>query len=370
MKEKIVFVVNISLDKMGSLTIFHQFMDAMKLQQDNIKYYIFCRLDEMLKFHSENIIIEILNLSRIDRFRFESCYLLEWSKRNKVKADLIISLQNTSIKYFDNIPQIILFQQSIPLSDYHWNIFVKNERQMFFYKYIYPIFVRRYIKSNTTIVTPTHWVKNAIVKKWNINPGQIQVIYSQLRTIEPNKIKVINLDHSLYHMFYPANAAPHKNHGIILLAIYNLKKINSELFRKIILHLTFNKTDSEAISKLVDQLGLNDAVSFEGRIDFENVLSFYKESDLLLYPSFIESFGLPLIEAASFGIPIIASNLPYSREVVSEYPGVVYVNYNCPEDWAYAINEQYNKKSRYPGYSVSFESGWANFMNLIQEKLN
>jgi glycosyltransferase involved in cell wall biosynthesis len=38
----------------------------------------------------------------------------------------------------------------------------------------------------------------------------------------------------------------------------------------------------------------------------------------LLFPSFAEGFGLPLIEAAGLGIPIIASDLAVFREIVSE----------------------------------------------------
>jgi glycosyltransferase involved in cell wall biosynthesis len=40
----------------------------------------------------------------------------------------------------------------------------------------------------------------------------------------------------------------------------------------------------------------------------------------LLFPSLAEGFGLPLVEAAALGTPVIASDLPVIREVLGDYP--------------------------------------------------
>ena len=37
-------------------------------------------------------------------------------------------------------------------------------------------------------------------------------------------------------------------------------------------------------------------------------------------PSFVEGFGLPIIEALKLGTPVIASDLPVYREIVAEMP--------------------------------------------------
>jgi alpha-1,2-rhamnosyltransferase len=44
----------------------------------------------------------------------------------------------------------------------------------------------------------------------------------------------------------------------------------------------------------------------------------YKRAHCLLQTSVIEGFGLPIIEAASFGLPIIASDIPIFREVAQD----------------------------------------------------
>ena len=44
----------------------------------------------------------------------------------------------------------------------------------------------------------------------------------------------------------------------------------------------------------------------------------YRNSDVLLYPSRDEAYGLAALEALSYGIPVIASNLPSLREIVED----------------------------------------------------
>tara|TARA_Y100000768_G_C23971723_1_gene680889 strand:+ start:426 stop:1547 length:1122 start_codon:yes stop_codon:yes gene_type:complete len=368
--KKTVFVVNLSKDKKGSLNTFFQALDAIQLKEKDYECYVFCRLEEILKYQSKNIHVVLLELNKFKRFFFESKFLRIWSKKNNIYADLVISLQNTSIKYFKNIPQIILLQQSIPLSNTKWNLLKKAHLRMWFYKHIYPFFIRRYINNQTTIIVPTKWMRNTIIKKWGMKKDQVKVVYSQFRSINQDDFTDIGLDNSKFHIFYPSNSAPHKNHTMLILAFVELKKKYPLVFKNIILYLTLNKNDSFEIESLVDKHKFDNNILFEGEMDYSRVLSFYKFSNLLAWPSFIESFGLPLLEAARFGIPIIASDLPYAREVISGYKGVKYVNHKNPTEWADAIVDAYSKKSKHQEYIPVFDSDWSDFIKIINQKLN
>jgi glycosyltransferase involved in cell wall biosynthesis len=52
------------------------------------------------------------------------------------------------------------------------------------------------------------------------------------------------------------------------------------------------------------------------RADDEELASFYRNSHALLFASLAEGFGIPLLEAASHGLPIIARDTPTSREIL------------------------------------------------------
>lgn len=60
----------------------------------------------------------------------------------------------------------------------------------------------------------------------------------------------------------------------------------------------------------------------QGLIDFPGVVSdtasLYGRGDVFVYPSVVESFGHPLVEAMSAGLPIIASDMPINRELARD----------------------------------------------------
>lgn len=74
------------------------------------------------------------------------------------------------------------------------------------------------------------------------------------------------------------------------------------------------------------QLGIAKRVIFVGRVPEEALISWYQQSDILLFPSTTgaEAFGLVAVEAAACGLPVIASDLPGVRTVVrSEQTGLL-----------------------------------------------
>jgi len=48
----------------------------------------------------------------------------------------------------------------------------------------------------------------------------------------------------------------------------------------------------------------------------DGIINLYSNSSALIFPSLFESYGLPLVEAKQYGIPIIASELDYVRDIV------------------------------------------------------
>ena len=70
--------------------------------------------------------------------------------------------------------------------------------------------------------------------------------------------------------------------------------------------------------------------------DDTTLAQLYQTSSALLAASYDEGFGLPLIEAARHGLPIIARDIPVFREVASEH--AYYVTADTPEQMASAIN--------------------------------
>ena len=85
------------------------------------------------------------------------------------------------------------------------------------------------------------------------------------------------------------------------------------------LYLTISKADypllTEWIDRQIHERGLH--ISNLGAIPPEGIVKIYSKGSALIYPSLVESLGLPLIEAREAKVDIIAAELDYVRDVVS-----------------------------------------------------
>lgn len=71
-----------------------------------------------------------------------------------------------------------------------------------------------------------------------------------------------------------------------------------------------------SLLRAVQEAGLGDSVSLPGFLSDEQLLSVIGASELILFPSLYEGFGLPLLEAMACGVPVIAGRNSSLREVM------------------------------------------------------
>jgi glycosyltransferase involved in cell wall biosynthesis len=64
--------------------------------------------------------------------------------------------------------------------------------------------------------------------------------------------------------------------------------------------------------------GLSDRLENAGEVDSANISTLYESLDIFVFPSLVESFGFPLVEAMTKGLPIVAADTPSNREIVAD----------------------------------------------------
>ena len=115
-----------------------------------------------------------------------------------------------------------------------------------------------------------------------------------------------------WDFIYVADGEAHKNHrrlveAWVLLARQGLKPT---------LALTLSDRDAKLIAWINHQVREHELqISNLGHLPHDKALALYGQSLALMFPSVSESFGLPLIEARQVGLPILASELDFVRDV-------------------------------------------------------
>lgn len=101
---------------------------------------------------------------------------------------------------------------------------------------------------------------------------------------------------------------------------------------------------SEQESNLLSRIGIKDRVSLFNNINDRQLCDLYNQAAAFVYPSHYEGFGIPLLEAMACGCPVIASDIPSTREVVDNIP--FYFEVAKPEDLENALNACIEKNLR------------------------
>lgn len=107
--------------------------------------------------------------------------------------------------------------------------------------------------------------------------------------------------------FYPANLWPHKNHETLLHAFASYSREAGREAWDLV--LTFHKNPRAAELEILAQtLGVSKGVRFAGFVSERDLHLLWNSAGALVFPSLHEGFGIPLLEAMHYGVPIIAGS--------------------------------------------------------------
>jgi len=191
------------------------------------------------------------------------------------------------------------------------------------------------IKKAKKIIVPSKATKSDIIKYFKVKPEKIEVIYEGVdfekkptivNPSNPSPIETCPDEKSGYgtgfykkedtskYILYVGVWRNHKNLvGLIKAFDILLKKYKVDC--KLVLGGKENPYYPE-IRKTWQDLCLEKNIIRPGFIAKEELPFFYKSAELVVVPSFYEGFGLVGLEALSFGIPVVCSDIPVLREIL------------------------------------------------------
>ncbi|PIY96471.1 MAG: hypothetical protein COY66_04030 [Candidatus Kerfeldbacteria bacterium CG_4_10_14_0_8_um_filter_42_10] len=175
-------------------------------------------------------------------------------------------------------------------------------------------------KRSKKVITVSKFSKQEIIKHFGLPDEKVAVTYE---ACDPPKIlndsfKELARKFQITKPFllYVGNTYPHKNLERMLAAFRKLVR-NEQLNIQLVL---VGKEDyfSKRLKAKAEELELKDDVIFTGFVADQELPLFYKNASLYVFPSSIEGFGLPPLEAMSYGLPVASSNAPCLPEILQD----------------------------------------------------
>lgn len=167
------------------------------------------------------------------------------------------------------------------------------------------------LKMASLIIVASHKTAHD-VRQFEIDESRIRVINPTLtyRSSQLPNRRVQN------RLLFIGNLEPRKGAEVAIRALSLIRDLNFSLdivggHLRQEQHFLFLKT-------IVEGLGLHDRVTFHGKVDGESLVYFYRRSDIFVFPSLHEGYGTVLLEAMSFGLPIVASDIAPINEVITD----------------------------------------------------
>jgi len=174
--------------------------------------------------------------------------------------------------------------------------------------------IARAVRRARRIVTVSETVKAQIREYFRIPEESITVILEAASSLPPCGVGWTAPVRGEY-VFTPGNAYPHKNIMTLLRAFkeYTVRCPSSDLA---LVLCGQNDVFRERMIDAIRENGLETRVVHLGHVSQEDLSCLYRNALALIFPSLDEGFGLPLLEAAECGTPVLASDIAVFHEVL------------------------------------------------------
>ena len=343
MNKKTIVLSGINLIEGGPLTIYEDCLRCVeKYFLENYEIVALVHNRELFsEFDSKIKFIEFMDSKKsyLKRFYYEYFYFKRLSK--KLKPYLWFSLH-------DMTPNVVTDKRAVychnPIIFYDVKRKdVINEFKMFmfskFYKYIYKI----NIKKNNFVVVQQDWIRKRFKKIFKIK--NVVVAHPNV-VIDDSNNNYKNTKIVKNSFLYPSFPRIFKNFEVICKAVEILENKNIENFK---VYLTIDGSENIYSKEIVEKYGRLKCIEFIGLQTRENLMKYYSKIETVIFPSKLETWGLPISEAKAFGKNIILADLEYAHETLGTYEKVMFFGPDDAEKLAekmeMLINDDENMKN-------------------------
>lgn len=360
-EKKMLVLSGINLYEGGPLSIYYDCLDAILEMKYNCQYNVVAFVHKKELFSKYSQVIKIIELPQsrknyFFRLYYEYIYFYFFSKKNKV--DVWISLHDITPKVIANRIYTYCHNPSPFMKKNIKNVKYSFTNVMFslFYKYLYRI----NIKSATAIIVQQDWIRKEFLEMYPVR----NVIVAKPSI----KIDFSFVDKSIENIktcfVFAAYPRWFKNFEVICEAAKLIESYDFEIW------FTINGTENRYSKELYGKYKDIKKIKWLGLKTRQEVFNLYNFSNCMIFPSTVETWGLPITEYKETGKPIILADLPYAHETVGNYKKCTFFD---PND-CYMLADQMktvilNNEHFVPHKQIPIEEPFFNNWNSLLEIL-
>lgn len=176
----------------------------------------------------------------------------------------------------------------------------------------------------SAVIAVSNFGKKEIEEHYRIEPEKVYAIYNggseDFRPLDKaTSQKIVKEKYKIESPFILdiSRLEPHKNVISLILSYIDLRNNNVNLWHKLV--IVGNRAfGSHKIIEMAKESKYSSDIIFVDYVAQDDLNVFYSASDLFVFPSLNEGFGLPVVESMASGTPVITSNVTALPEVGGE----------------------------------------------------
>lgn len=223
----------------------------------------------------------------------------------RLRADVWLSLHDISPSVVAR-RRIVYCHNPAPFHQLRWHELWLDWRFGLFCAF-YGRLYRINIRSSDLVIVQQAWLREEFKKRF----GVANVLVSRPHLPEPTERVREPHPQGRVVFFYPFFPRVFKNAEVILQAAALLARQGIHDFKVV---LTITGTENRYTKWLTRSFGTPQNVDLVGRLSRSEVFEHYRQADCLIFPSRLETWGLPISEFSASGKPMLLADLPYAYE--------------------------------------------------------
>ncbi|MEH8223501.1 glycosyltransferase [Aeromonas veronii] len=316
-----VVLSGVNLVEGGPLSVYRSAIKAFSKKDCQIVCLV-NRSELFQDLQSQNvqfIEFEYVKKSWLKRVFFE--YFKSYFLSKELKPDVWVSLHDISPKICSGIEQYVYCHNASPFYKPTLKDFIYSKKFFLFalfYKYLYRI----NIKANKAVITQQSWFAKYFIEKGWVDRAIVARPIDNFFPTREGMSTVNDRSNKVVSGFYPTMPRTFKNIEIIIEAL----KICPEIADKLEIIITISQDQSIYARDLIESAKNISNIIFVGYLDSSELNKYYSNSDFVLFPSKLETWGLPISEAKLYRKDILLSDLAYAREALGDYDRAKFFN--------------------------------------------